>query len=185
MALSALPTVVECRISWCQMQLHVKLTLSLVSMLQCFLCWWHHFNRSNTNVIPVLSDILSESVKEKVTRIILATFRVRTLRLLDMNTLLKFVCVNVLRVEKLSFFCVKMHLNLRYGMQYFVTFTWVAAFALSEMNHCQNVFITKSTVLQYWAKIFQHLLSFLFLWSLDCQRCMNSDLQSFFQANLL
>ena len=34
------------------------------------------FCRSNVNVIPVLSDILSESVKEKVTRIILATFRV-------------------------------------------------------------------------------------------------------------
>jgi V-type H+-transporting ATPase subunit H len=32
-------------------------------------------SRSNINVIPVLSDILSESVKEKVTRIILATFR--------------------------------------------------------------------------------------------------------------
>ena len=28
------------------------------------------------NVIPILADILSESVKEKVTRIILATFRV-------------------------------------------------------------------------------------------------------------
>ena len=33
--------------------------------------------RSNANIIPILSDILSESVKEKVTRIILATFRVR------------------------------------------------------------------------------------------------------------
>lgn len=32
-------------------------------------------SRSNSNVIPILSDILSESVKEKVTRIILATFR--------------------------------------------------------------------------------------------------------------
>lgn len=32
-------------------------------------------SRLNTNVIPMLSDILSESVKEKVTRIILATFR--------------------------------------------------------------------------------------------------------------
>jgi hypothetical protein len=28
------------------------------------------------NMIPVMADILSESVKEKVTRIILATFRV-------------------------------------------------------------------------------------------------------------
>jgi hypothetical protein len=28
------------------------------------------------NVIPILADILSESVKEKVTRIIVATFRV-------------------------------------------------------------------------------------------------------------
>jgi len=35
--------------------------------------------RSNTNVVPILSDILSESVKEKVTRIILATFRVSDL----------------------------------------------------------------------------------------------------------
>jgi len=32
-------------------------------------------SKTNTNVIPMLSDILSESVKEKVTRIILATFR--------------------------------------------------------------------------------------------------------------
>jgi V-type H+-transporting ATPase subunit H len=31
---------------------------------------------SKFNVIPTLADILSESVKEKVTRIILATFRV-------------------------------------------------------------------------------------------------------------
>lgn len=31
------------------------------------------------NIIPVLSDILQESVKEKVTRIILAAFRVRVL----------------------------------------------------------------------------------------------------------
>lgn len=30
---------------------------------------------SRSNVIPILSDILSESVKEKVTRIILATYR--------------------------------------------------------------------------------------------------------------
>lgn len=29
------------------------------------------------NVIPILADILSDSVKEKVTRIILAVFRVR------------------------------------------------------------------------------------------------------------
>lgn len=32
------------------------------------------------NVVPALSDILQESVKEKVTRIILAAFRVRTPR---------------------------------------------------------------------------------------------------------
>lgn len=31
------------------------------------------------NIIPVLSDILQESVKEKVTRIILAAFRVSVL----------------------------------------------------------------------------------------------------------
>lgn len=32
------------------------------------------------NLIPVLADILSESVKEKVTRIILATFRVSKIK---------------------------------------------------------------------------------------------------------
>lgn len=34
------------------------------------------------NVIPILADIQSESVKEKVIRIILATFRVRLTRIL-------------------------------------------------------------------------------------------------------
>jgi len=46
-----------------------------------FCLWVMTFNRnlaekvSKYNVVPILSDILSESVKEKVTRIILATFR--------------------------------------------------------------------------------------------------------------
>lgn len=37
------------------------------------------------NVIPILADILSDSVKEKVTRIILAVFRVR----ISKNNILK------------------------------------------------------------------------------------------------
>lgn len=44
------------------------------------------------NVVPALSDILQESVKEKVTRIILAAFRVRTPRILD--TLSTEVCAD-------------------------------------------------------------------------------------------
>ena len=38
-------------------------------------------------MIPILSDILSESVKEKVTRIVLATFRVRILIYIISNVL--------------------------------------------------------------------------------------------------
>lgn len=47
----------------------------------CFCLWIMSFNpllaslMSKQAVIPVLGDILSESVKEKVTRIILATYR--------------------------------------------------------------------------------------------------------------
>lgn len=50
------------------------------------------------NVVPALSDILQESVKEKVTRIILAAFRVsRYTDKLDKQRLLELLC-NLLSV---------------------------------------------------------------------------------------
>lgn len=48
----------------------------------CFCLWICSFNEglatkmNKYNAIPVLADILTEAVKEKVTRMILATFRV-------------------------------------------------------------------------------------------------------------
>lgn len=43
---------------------------NIITMLSNYVLY-HRFN-----VIPILADILSDSVKEKVTRIILAVFRV-------------------------------------------------------------------------------------------------------------
>lgn len=40
-----------------------------------FKCWTLNFFCLRFNVIPILTDILSDSVKEKVSRIILAVFR--------------------------------------------------------------------------------------------------------------
>jgi hypothetical protein len=43
------------------------------------------------SVIPILADILSDSVKEKVTRIILAVFRVSMYEIYSVHLTLKFV----------------------------------------------------------------------------------------------
>jgi len=72
--ISTIITVLSGRVNcWVNFQIQYQLAFCL---------WICTFNEklaskmNKYNVIPVLSDILSEAVKEKVTRMILATFRV-------------------------------------------------------------------------------------------------------------
>ncbi len=72
--ISTITTVLSGRVN-CQVNFQIQYQLA-------FCLWIYTFNEklsskmNKYNVIPVLSDILSEAVKEKVTRMILATFRV-------------------------------------------------------------------------------------------------------------
>lgn len=54
---------------------------TFAGVFSCLILQWLLFF-CRFNIIPILADILSESVKEKVTRIILATFRVSQFLLL-------------------------------------------------------------------------------------------------------
>lgn len=59
------------------------------------------------NVVPALSDILQESVKEKVTRIILAAFRVRATPVLlppHLSLLPRHECIDVECIDNCDFF---------------------------------------------------------------------------------
>jgi hypothetical protein len=71
-------------------------------MIKCFECdihahildWkieWGIMSPFRFSVIPILADILSDSVKEKVTRIILAVFRVSMYEIYSLHLTIKFV----------------------------------------------------------------------------------------------